>query len=181
MAESGWPAAPASPQTPSVEVSGWGRRLGAFMIDSLIIGGPIVLFVLSRIFREFADAGVFEGSAPPNEAAIERIMEGMMGELIAINFLGYLATVLYLVVMHGTLGKTLGKMAVGIKVIKDDGTPCDFGAAIKRAVVHPVGSIVPFVGALIILLNGLWPLWDEKRQSLGDKLGNTYVVLKGAI
>jgi uncharacterized RDD family membrane protein YckC len=40
-------------------------------------------------------------------------------------------------------------------------------------------SVVPFVGSfagLFPLLDGLWPLWDDKRQALHDKAARTNVV-----
>ncbi|HVL50883.1 MAG TPA: RDD family protein [Actinomycetota bacterium] len=170
--------APETPATPTVEASSWGRRLGAFIIDNLILGIPLGVLMVGRMLGEMSEAGMFEGEAAPSEDALNTLMADMMGEFMLYGFLGSVVALLYFVVMHGALGRTLGKMAVGIKVIKDDGTPCDFGAAFKRAVVYPIAGGVPYIGGLVTVLNGLWPLWDEKRQSLGDKLGATYVVRK---
>ncbi len=161
-----------------VEASSWGRRLGAFIIDNLILGIPIGGLVMTRVLAEMSAAGMLDSSAPPSEAALNNFMNDMMGEFMLYGFIGSVISLLYFVLMHGTLGRTLGKMAVGIKVIRDDGTPCDLGAAFKRAVVYPIAGGVPYIGGLVTILNGLWPLWDEKRQSLGDKLAGTYVVRK---
>lgn len=181
MEGSGWPATSESPGTPSVEVSGWGRRLGAFLIDYFLLLIPMVMILMFRIMPELVDAGLLEVSGPFNEEDFERVIQGMEPELVGFGLLYILTTMLYFIVMHGALGRTLGKMAVGIKVIKDDGSPCDYGAAVKRAVVYPLGGIIPTVGWVVVLINGLWPLWDEKSQSLGDKLGKTYVVRRDAV
>jgi uncharacterized RDD family membrane protein YckC len=82
----------------------------------------------------------------------------------------------YYILMHGLKGQTLGKMVLGITVVNEDGTPIDLGIAAKRAVLFPIASVVPYVGSLLTLLNGLWPLWDVKHQSLGDKMAGTLVV-----
>jgi uncharacterized RDD family membrane protein YckC len=37
---------------------------------------------------------------------------------------------------------------------------------------------VGVVGSLLIILNLLWPLWDDKRQALHDKIAATNVVVR---
>ena len=42
-------------------------------------------------------------------------------------------------------------------------------------------SLVPILsllGSVLLLVNYLWPLWDDKRQTLNDKIAATNVVLK---
>jgi uncharacterized RDD family membrane protein YckC len=68
-------------------------------------------------------------------------------------------------------------MAVGITVVNEEGSRIDFATAAKRAVVFPLLAVVPYLGSLLSLLNGFWPLWEEKRQSLGDKFAGTLVVV----
>jgi uncharacterized RDD family membrane protein YckC len=41
-------------------------------------------------------------------------------------------------------------------------------------------SLVPVVGSLgslFTLLDGLWPLWDDKKQAIHDKVAATNVVV----
>lgn len=175
MTVSGFPETPAA--APVVEVASWGRRFGAFIIDNIILGIPTGIYAFGKVMSEFSDAGMFDGGEP-SEAEMTRIMESMTGDMVMFGLIGTILSALYFILMHGGLGRTLGKMAFGIKVIKDDGSRCDMGAAFKRAVVYPIGGGVPYVGWLVTILNGLWPLWDERHQSLGDKLASTYVVRK---
>lgn len=169
---------PETPAAPVVEVASWGRRFGALIIDNIILGIPTGIFAFGKVMSEFADAGMFEGNTQPSEAEMTRIMENMTGDMVMFGLIGTILSALYFILMHGTLGRTLGKMAVGIKVIKDDGSPCDLNSAFRRAVVYPIGGGVPYIGWLVTIVNGLWPLWDDRHQSLGDKLANTYVVRK---
>jgi uncharacterized RDD family membrane protein YckC len=40
-------------------------------------------------------------------------------------------------------------------------------------------SWVPFIGSIVgsyALVDGLWPLWDDRRQALHDRLARTNVV-----
>lgn len=166
-----------TPAAPVVEVASWGRRLGAFIIDNILLAIPAGLYAFGRVMGELSDAGMLDGREP-SEAEMTRIMENLTGDMVMFGLFGTILGALYFILMHGGLGRTLGKMAFGIKVIKDDGSRCDMGAAFRRAVVYPIGGGVPYIGWLVTLLNGLWPLWDERHQSLGDKLGGTYVVRK---
>lgn len=81
----------------------------------------------------------------------------------------------------GPSGQTIGKRILRIRVADDDtgtsigpnrgigrsGTTYLFGFA---AAVHPLGVFVP-------LLDGLWPLWDQRRQTWHDKAVRSVVLL----
>ena len=76
-------------------------------------------------------------------------------------------------------GMTLGKQVVGQRVIKEDGTPVTLGFAALREVVVRwllLGIVGSFFLGIPGLLDVLWPLWDEKNQTLHDKMVSTYVV-----
>jgi uncharacterized RDD family membrane protein YckC len=144
--------------TPQLAAAPWGRRFAAGLVDAAIF----VLPAFALYWAALADLG-FEPLP---------LWVWFLYPLTPAALLG-----LYAFLMHGTLGRTLGKMAFGIRVIKDDGTPCDLAAAAKRACVYPLVGAFPYAGHLVTLLNGLWPLWDERNQSLGDKVAGTYVVI----
>jgi uncharacterized RDD family membrane protein YckC len=75
-------------------------------------------------------------------------------------------------------GMTLGKQVVGQRVVKEDGTPVDIGFALLREfvvrflLIGVVGGLFFFPG----ILDLLWPLWDERNQTLHDKIVKSYVV-----
>jgi uncharacterized RDD family membrane protein YckC len=75
-------------------------------------------------------------------------------------------------------------MVVGISVrLRDKAGPLPFVDAVKRTAVKEAGTafgLVPVVGALgslFTLLDGLWPLWDDKKQAIHDKAASTNVVV----
>ncbi|PTD94466.1 hypothetical protein C9439_02305 [archaeon SCG-AAA382B04] len=81
-----------------------------------------------------------------------------------------LLVLLYFVVLEATRGQTLGKMLTGIKVVKQDGSPCDFSSSLIRNLLRVVdGIFVYVVGALFIAQS-------DKDQRLGDRIANTVVV-----
>ena len=57
------------------------------------------------------------------------------------------------------------------------GVPCPFCGMTRSVLLTQVGlSIVPFVGWILVLLDLLFPLWDEKKQTIHDKAASTYVI-----
>ena len=85
-----------------------------------------------------------------------------LGFLVAISYYTYFE--------GGPRGQTLGKRALGIRVIDFDG-----GGSIgyPRAAIRYVTSIV---SAIVIYIGYLWMLWDREKQCWHDKTSNAVVV-----
>jgi uncharacterized RDD family membrane protein YckC len=117
---------------------------------------------------------------PVTGAVDPEYMQEFMSDMVSLNFrlvaIYVAVAMLYYVVFHGAMGQTLGKMLVGVKVVSLDGSDAGWGKAVKRSLINPFVQIIPGFGSLLGLLNGMWPLWDEKRQTLGDKVAGTLVV-----
>ena len=87
-------------------------------------------------------------------------------------FVWVVVSALYYIILEGTIGATLGKKALGIRVVEEDGTRCHMRASIVRNVFRIVdGLFVYLVGAILI-----WR--SPKKQRLGDRLAHTLVVGK---
>lgn len=70
----------------------------------------------------------------------------------------------------GATGQTLGKRAVGIRVISfDDGGPIGYG----RGFIRWIGRIL---STIPLLLGYFWMLWDGEKQCWHDKLAGDVVV-----
>lgn len=82
---------------------------------------------------------------------------------------------LYYVVLEGTIGATLGKLVIGLRVVKTDGSSCDISSSIIRNVLRIVDSL-PFFYLLGIILI----VTSQRKQRLGDRLAGTMVVKRGA-
>ena len=86
------------------------------------------------------------------------------------NGMGWLAGALYSILLWTYWnGQTLGKKAMGIKVVKEDGSPVD----IVTAIIRYVGYLV---SAFVFGLGYLWVIWDPKKQGWHDKIAKTVVV-----
>ena len=81
--------------------------------------------------------------------------------------------------MARTNGQTLGRMVVGIRVVRAKGQEMTFGWAMLRevavkALLFGVASSLTF--GLASLLDVLWPLWDEENRALHDFIVDTRVI-----
>lgn len=97
-------------------------------------------------------------------------------DLLVVSFIsfvvpfGILLLWLYYWLFTGLKGQTLGKMAVGIKVVDAAGSVPGLGPAALREVPGKI------VSSIAIFLGFLWIIWDGRKQGWHDKIASTYVV-----
>ncbi len=143
------PTAPAEMKYASV-----GIRLVALIIDG------VLFFLLGFVIA------LFTGDA----TATGYEMEG--APVFVMFFLG----IAYFLFMEGMLGATLGKMAVGLTVRKEDGSLCGIVPALTRNVLRII-DFLPFfylLGAILI--------WASPQcQRLGDRVAGTVVVKRSSL
>jgi uncharacterized RDD family membrane protein YckC len=152
-------------------LSGWWRRVGAAVVDGLIVGvGGLALVV--AITAPFS-VGFFAGE----EFGIVSLLVGLV---IAVVCVAVIALLYAPAMMARTNGKTLGRMATGIRVVRAGGEPITFGFAMLREVAVKTllfGIASSLTAGLASLADVLWPLWDEENRALHDFIVNTRVVL----
>jgi uncharacterized RDD family membrane protein YckC len=144
------PDAEATAQRIGAEPASWWRRVGATLLDGLLV---IVLF--------FAFAIVLSIAAGSVDARAARLGWGLVGLLYAILMLAY----------HG--GQTVGKEVARVRVVAEDGSPVGAGRATARELTKAV-----FVSAFVLpyVLDVLWPLWQPENRALHDLIAGTRVV-----
>jgi uncharacterized RDD family membrane protein YckC len=144
-------AEPGSPQLAS-----WGRRAAALLVDGVVVSAVFVGSVLLAVATEDAETG---------EVPVA------VGLLVIFAFLAF--PLLYWWLMVGRWGQTLGKMALGEKVVRaEDAGPVGYARAFGRMATQSLLGL--FVVPLFIAY--LWPLWDRRKQTLYDKMVGTIVV-----
>ena len=125
--------------------AGRGVRLAAFIVDGVVLGA--VLGLLDAI-------GVVErgsGNVP-------------------VDIVQVVLSVVYFVALTAAFGQTIGKMALGIKVVDAEGDSPPMTAVLMRETVgKAVSAMVIMVGFIVILFDG-------KRQGWHDKIAGTFVV-----
>ncbi len=153
-------------------LSGWWRRVGAHLIDGVVIF--IIAAIFFGIFAAFAGAGFLVGDTTGFIASVLAIF----GFLLCV----VVASLLYApLMMAQTNGKTLGRMVTGIRVVRANGKPITFGyAAIREVLVKwlLIGAIAgSFTFGLVALIDYLWPLWDEENRALHDMVVDSRTIL----
>ncbi len=63
-------------------------------------------------------------------------------------------------------GRTIGKMAMGIRIARPDGSSVDLGTAAARAGMAIVSGLALGIGYL-------WAAWDPERRTWHDMVANT--------
>jgi uncharacterized RDD family membrane protein YckC len=80
------------------------------------------------------------------------------------------------VILVARNGQTIGKKALGIRVVRSDGSPASLGRIFwLRNVVNTVPSMLPFVGIAYTLLD-LLLIYGVRQQCLHDLIADTIVV-----
>ena len=85
------------------------------------------------------------------------------------DWLALVISIIYVIGFWTWRGQTPGKMFLGVKIVKTDGSPIGIGRAILRYIGY-------FVSAIILLIGYLMIAWDNRKQGLHDKIAGTCVV-----
>jgi oligopeptide/dipeptide ABC transporter ATP-binding protein len=135
-----------------LELSGWWRRVWALVIDAVVVlaGGVALGGVLA-------------------------VVPGSLGGSVFSLRLGIgvvLFSALYFTIAHGSTGQTLGKRALGIAVRDVRGSgPIGYPRAFLRWLAFAVFTLL----AVVLIVDLLFPLWDDRHQALHDKVASSSV------
>lgn len=146
---------PSKPAPRNIQVVGFGKRLGAALIDWIVVG-----FFSFLVVMLLALAGALVGMfTPGGPLAPERLM----------ILLAFVVGLGYFIVGWARGGATLGKNVLGLKVVRADGSNLGWGKAILRYVGYIVSGLALSIGFL-------WINIDKLRQGWHDKFAGSYVV-----
>ncbi len=163
-----------------IPLAPWGKRFAAWLIDGIILG--IASYLLIRAFVPDYLTSIqraVDAAAAQDQAAMTSLINQIAGEAVKAGLVTWVFSALYCIAFWTTTAQTPGKMVLGISVRRADAAgPLDVVTAIRRRLLSAI-QLVPFISGIyfiIFLLDGLWPLWDDKRQALHDKVAGTQVV-----
>jgi uncharacterized RDD family membrane protein YckC len=171
------PRVPATPD--GQQLAGWWKRVAARIIDSiivLVIGLPFTGYFYYRYIQAINDNNLFgtpaSGETPSFGAALPLEIYQW---IIPASVLGLLVELAYSYFFLTRTGATPGKKAMGLSVrLRDVPGPPPGSAVVKR---WAIVSVFGFVCGCLSLLDVLFPLWDDKKQALHDKIADTNVVV----
>lgn len=144
------------------------RRFFALLLDWLIVyGPPIGLLIVALIMIDGSDMTTSEKEDTGFGAFI--VLIG--GATLAYQFL-------YLPLLLGRDGRrngqTLGKQALGVRVVTAEGYPVTYGRALRRELLGT--ALIMYVIGLYFFVDYAFGLFSSRRQCLHDKIGSTYVL-----
>jgi uncharacterized RDD family membrane protein YckC len=151
----------------SLRLASWWSRVGAALIDGLIIG-VVALIIMVPLGIGAASSDSDGGTAAFVGATILSVL------VFAVVALLYAP-----LMMSRTNGQTIGRKATGIRVVRAKGEPMTFGfAALREVAVKALlfGAVGQVTFGLAGVIDVLWPLWDEENRALHDMIVNTRVV-----
>ena len=184
----GWQSHPVT--TPDgVLLSGWWKRVLARIIDEFIISIvalPLVFAPMKRatdVFREYIQQVVAATKAGSSTMPAQPTAQ-LVGPIIEVSLIVLALYLVYEITFLTRTGATIGRRVVGISVrLRDKVGPPPLVAVLKRTAVKEGGSLVGSVpvlgslGSLFSMVDVLWPLWDDKKQAIHDKVAATNVVV----
>lgn len=157
----GYPAwqVPGPPRFGSYTLASWASRVGASLLDFVLI----VLAFVPGIAVLAADGDTL----------------GVILLFLAWVWTSFLYAPLFMMRGGERNGQTPGKQIVGIRVVRQGGEALDYGWSLLRELIVKgllIGGVGSFFFSIPILLDCLWPLWDEQNRALHDLIVSTRVV-----
>ena len=144
--------APGYGVAPTPAYASWIQRVGAYLIDGIIVAPFSIL------------ASVLGRSTDSATGVQSLNVFYFVFTLAALVLTGYNRWF-----QAGKTGQSWGKKALNIRLLSDEtGQPIGAGKAFLRDICHFVDGIICYIGFL-------FPLWDQKRQTLADKIVGTVV------
>ncbi|WP_433204480.1 RDD family protein [Nocardia sp. CA-107356] len=150
-------------------LAGMGTRLGARLIDTVIVGIPIG--IVAAVVVVNADSS--------SEFATEAESGLGVGTALSVVLLGLVASIAYEVGLTATQGATFGKKALGIRIVRTDtaaapGEGIGGAAACTRWATLVLPSVVCGIWGVLCVLS---PYFDTvARQGWHDKAAKTFVL-----
>lgn len=132
----------------SLELAGLGRRFAAALLDGVFMGLWLLVGLLTRLLRI---------DNPPNLEA-----------QLSASFYGFPWTLATEGILVGFTGATLGKLLLGIRIVRTDGSPIGFATAFGRW----LGK----VPSAIFLIGYIMAVFDRDQRALHDRIAGTLVV-----
>lgn len=150
-------------------LAGRGSRLGAYLLDQMFVL-ILVMPGLWQLFQPFMK-DLEAGRTPTPEELIAQL-----APVLPLLIIPVLAFVIVQIVLLVKRGQTVGKMLLGVRIVKLDGSAAGFVSVIlMRGLLPALIGGIPMVGGFFSLINVLL-IFREDRRCIHDLMAGTVVV-----
>lgn len=152
------------PEKRNVEFAGFWIRFAARLIDELLIGAVLMVVMFLGIGMIY---GLTGGKFDPEDETYS--------VLFAVAYLGWCAVCLITPVVYYTIMEasswqaSLGKKAIGLKVVNQSGYPISLGQSLGRNLGKLLSGMICSIG---FIMAG----FDDRKRALHDMMASTYVI-----
>jgi uncharacterized RDD family membrane protein YckC len=142
----------------------WIRFCGVFIDGILLqlVRIPMSLLILGTVISPLQS---FQARMAPM---------ALTGAMLTLTLVSMLVAFLYEVIMIRYYGATVGKMAIGVKVIRTDGSNVSWGVSIGR-------YFMKIVSGMILAIGYIMAGFDDEKRALHDRVCDTRVVYKRSL
>ncbi|WP_406113466.1 RDD family protein [Kitasatospora purpeofusca] len=174
-------------QLGTVKLATMGQRFLARLIDGLAVGAIIALVMALGlagtlgIVKDTDDCSQYTYGSSSYSDCLQQQTDAASGIVATMMIMiGVLAVfnLLYEWLLVSFAGATLGKMAMGLRVVKEStGQNPGLGGGFIRFIIPIVGAFLCYIGALLVYLS---PFFDNsgKLQGWHDRAAGTLVIKK---
>lgn len=141
--------------TSGLEPMGFWPRIGAYLIDGLLLNVIFYLVMGPSPLK-------LDPSAMPDLETLFRMLQPALAVTLLVQMI-------YNVALNGQFGATVGKMAIGAQIVNLDGSRIGFGKAFLRWLATLVTQLTFGIGYLMVAFRG-------DKRALHDLLARTQVV-----
>lgn len=150
--------APAVPKLASI-----GKRWLAIIIDGIIVAIPTLMLIGVTGMSAHLEAALGTADAAMISAAFSQFQS----DLLILNILvSGVYNVFFMVYFNG---QTLGKIMLGLRVVKKNGRRISWLDALLR-------NVFGYTVSGLFLLGYIWAIFDREKQAWHDKMAGTVVV-----
>ncbi len=137
--------------------AGFFSRLAAFLIDSLLVGGVLLVVKAPIWFLKLSVGDLF-------------LFRPVLFQFTVFDILYYLLTLCYFVLMTYYCSGTVGKYLMKLRVVDSEGQKLNFMSVLIRE------SVGKYLSAFIVYIGYIMAGFDSRKQGLHDKIADTCVI-----
>lgn len=149
--------------------AGFVTRAVALMIDIVLI--TVAVLAINALLG--LPVSFFTGINLNNCAQATGLNAVARAACTAVNLIwvgvALLASPIYFITLFATIGQTIGKAVMGVRIVRLDGRAMTF----KTGTVRWLGY---FVSVITLGLGFFWVIVDSRRQGFHDRMANTSVI-----